>query len=45
MLKLIKEIHDQLFATDEVSHCHTIAFFTNKVHTIYFNHTVWENSK
>lgn len=45
MLKLIKEIHSQLVVMEEVLRCEMMAFFTNKVHKIYFNHTVWENSE
>jgi hypothetical protein len=45
MLKLIKEIHSQLVAMEEVLCCQTMAFFTNKVCKIYFDHAVWENSE
>lgn len=45
MLKLIKEIHSHLCSTDEVSRRQTIAYFTNKVHNIYFNHAVWESGE
>ncbi len=45
MLKLIKDIHNQLCMMDEVSRRQTMTFFINKVCKIYFDHVVWENSE